>query len=128
MTMPDSIVRFDQPLVRGEIDHPRETRREVGNPERETWPLYEAPRQGLSAGIWRCEPGRWRIVFGEAEHEYFFVLEGRVRIHALDGTFTEVKSGQAAIIPPGFEGSFEVLETVRKHFVIVDGMAAPDAP
>lgn len=35
-----AIVRFDSPLANPVIDHPREDRREVGNPERRTWALY----------------------------------------------------------------------------------------
>jgi uncharacterized protein len=31
-----------------------------------------------------------------------------------------VGPGQGAVIPPGFEGEFEVLEAVRKQFVLVD--------
>jgi uncharacterized protein len=113
-------IRFDPPASAPEVDHPREERREQGCPERHTWTLYEPPGQGLSAGIWDCEPGRWRIVFGPNEHEYFVVLSGRVRVHDAQGGSTEAGPGEAIVIPPGFEGSFEVLERVRKHFVIVD--------
>jgi uncharacterized cupin superfamily protein len=82
--------------------------------------LYESAADGVSAGIWQCEPGRWRIEFGPHEHEYFFVLEGRARLHSIDGTVTDLGPGQAAVIPAGFRGSFEVLERVRKHFVVVE--------
>lgn len=114
-----SILRFDPPDTAPEIDHPREERREVGNPERRTWMLYEAPEAGMYAGIWECEPGRWRIQMDPNEHEYFVVLSGRCRLHEPDGRFTEAGPGEALVIPPAFAGSFEVLETLRKHFVIV---------
>lgn len=114
------IVRFDEPSSVPAIDHPREDRREVGCPTRQTWTLYESGPQGVSAGIWTCEPGRWRIVFAPDKHEYFFVLQGRLRLHDNDGGVTEVVAGQGAVIPAGFEGAFEVLEPVRKHFVVVE--------
>ena len=70
--------------------------------------------------MWTCEPGHWRIVFPPGKDEYFFVLEGRLRLHdAARGTFTEVVAGQGAVIPGGFEGSFEVIETVTKTYAIV---------
>ena len=116
-----SIVKFDQPATAPEIDHPREERREIGAPERRTWVLYESAPAGLVAGIWECEPGRWRIQMDPTEHEYMVVLAGRCRLHATDGTFTETGPGEALVIPAGFAGSFEVLETLRKHFVIVVG-------
>ena len=48
------------------------------------------------------------------------MVQGRARLHSVDGTVTELGPGQAAVIPAGFRGSFEVLERVRKHFVVVE--------
>ena len=114
-----SIVKFDKPSTAPDIDFPREERREIGAPERRTWVLYESGPAGLAAGIWECEPGRWRIQMDPTEHEYMVVLAGRCRLHATDGGFTEAGPGEAVVIPAGFAGSFEVLQPLRKHFVIV---------
>jgi len=116
-----SIVKFDPPATAPEIDFPREERREIGAPERRTWVLYESGPAGMVAGIWECAVGRWRIQMDPTEHEYMVVLAGRARLHAPDGRYTEVGPGEALVIPAGFAGSFEVLERVRKHFVIVVG-------
>lgn len=113
------IVRFDVPAAQGTIDHPRPDRLEQGNPRRETWTLYESADGQMSSGIWACEMGRWRIVFAPDKQEYFFVLEGHVRLHDAQGGFTDVLAGQGAVIPAGFEGAFEVVAPVRKHFVVV---------
>jgi uncharacterized cupin superfamily protein len=101
-------------------DQPREERRVQGEPQRRTWTLHEAGP--MSVGVWECEVGRWRIVFPENRQEYFHVLRGRVRLHGPAGA-VDIGPGQGGVIPPGFEGEFEVLEVVRKHFVFVD-MAA----
>lgn len=105
------------------VDHPRPERLLRGNPRRETWASSSRPLgQGLSLhqGVWRCEPGHWRIAFGPEQHELFTVLSGRCRIHAAAGGCQEAGPGEAISIPPGFEGSFEVLETVTKTYAIVD--------
>jgi uncharacterized cupin superfamily protein len=116
-----SAIRFDPPpAAPPEIDHPRPERREAGDPERRTWMVYEHAAEGVSAGIWECEPGRWRIAFGPREHEYFIVLEGLCRVHDAAGNVETFAAGQAVFLPPGFEGSFEVVERLRKHFVIVE--------
>ncbi len=108
-----------------EVDHPKPERLIRGNPRRETWNVAERRVSGtLFTGVWRCEPGHWHIAFGPAEHELFTVLQGRCRVHARDGSFEEVGPGEALCIPPGFEGSFEVLEPLTKTYAIVDG----DAP
>lgn len=102
------------------LDRPRPDRLVAGNPLRQTWLLHEAGP--MSAGVWACEPGRWRIVFPTTRQEYFHVLSGRVRLHGPDGT-TDIGPGQGGVIPPGFEGEFEVVEAVRKQFVLVDTAA-----
>jgi len=107
----------------GELSHPLPERRLRGNPQRETWNQVEAPLAGAQqfyAGLWRSEVGHWRIQMGPTEREVFTVVEGRCRVHAADGSFQEAGPGQAIHIPPGFQGSFEVLETVTKVYVIVE--------
>jgi uncharacterized cupin superfamily protein len=99
------------------LDRPRPDRLVAGNPLRQTWLLHEAGP--VSAGVWACEPGRWRIVFPATRQEYFHVLSGRVRLHGPSGA-TDIGPGQGGVIPPGFEGEFEVVEAVRKQFVLVD--------
>ena len=108
-------------LSQGEatIDYPRPDRLVKGNPERLTYSLYEHPH--MSCGIWQCEVGAWNIQFADNKQEFFQVIEGVVRIHdAKTDSYIEVSAGQAGIIPPAFVGTFEVIETVKKYFVIVE--------
>ena len=108
-------------LSQGEatIDYPRPDRLVKGNPERLTYSLYE--HLHMSCGVWQCEVGAWNIQFAENKQEFFQVIEGVVRIHdAKTNTFIEVTAGNAGIIPPAFIGTFEVLEAVKKYYVIVE--------
>ena len=104
-----------------EVDHPRPERLLAGNPRRETWNTVDVALQGarLLCGVWRCEPGHWRIEMVDGEHELFTVLSGRCRVHAEDGSFAEAGPGQAIAIPAGFRGSFEVIEALTKTYAIV---------
>lgn len=105
-----------------EIDHPRPERLIAGNPRRETWNRVDVPASGrLFCGVWRCEPGHWRIQMGPNEHELFTVLAGRCTLHADDGTAMSAGPGEALFIPAGFSGSFEVLEPLTKTYAIIDG-------
>lgn len=103
-------------------DRPRPDRLVEGNPLRTTWEHFAAPGPGaaLAAGIWACEPGAWRIAFAPGKHEFFCVIAGRLRIADADGQAAEFGPGNAGIIPAGFTGTFSVLESVRKHYVIVE--------
>ena len=104
-----------------EIDYPRPDRLVSGNPTRTTRNHYGA--NGVSAGLWDCEPGAWRIAFADGKDEFFHIISGRVRISDEAGVAREFGPGDAAVIPAGFTGLFEVLEHVRKHYVIIDRAA-----
>lgn len=109
-----------------ESDRPRPERLIQGNPRRDTWNCVDADLGGsrLACGVWRCEPGHWRIEMAAGEHELFTVLRGRCRVHRPDGSYQEAGAGEAIYIPAGFRGSFEVLEAVTKTYAIVT--AQPD--
>ncbi|WP_293813643.1 cupin domain-containing protein [uncultured Aquitalea sp.] len=99
-------------------DRPRPDRLLSGNPRRLAWTHYETADEALSCGVWACETGAWRIRFAEDKHEFFCVLEGEVRLHEEDGATVTVLPGEAAVIPAGFVGVFEVVRAVRKYFVV----------
>ena len=100
------------------LDYPRPDRLVKGNPQRDTYNLYEHPN--MNCGIWECEIGAWNIVFAQNKQEFFTVIEGIVRIHDQNGNYIEVNAGEAGIIPPNFSGTFEVIEKVKKYFVVVE--------
>ncbi|MDE2300800.1 MAG: DUF861 domain-containing protein [Burkholderiales bacterium] len=104
-----------------EVDHPPAERRIAGNPQRETVNRVDVPVAGrLYCGIWRSEPGHWRIEMGPAECELFTVLAGRCRVHSDDGSMQDAGPGDAIYVPAGFKGSFEVMEALTKTYAIVD--------
>lgn len=101
------------------VDHPRADRLVNGNPKRLTSTLYKHPN--MNCGIWQCEIGAWNIQFADNKQEFFQLIEGVVRLHdAHTQSFIEIKAGEAGIIPPSFIGTFEVVEAVKKYFVVVE--------
>lgn len=121
-TPPRLIKLTAEPSGPADIDHPRAERLVRGNPKRETWNLVEADLAAgkVFTGVWRCEPGRWRIAMGPSERELFTVLQGWCRVHDALGGFEEVRPGEGLYVPPGFEGEFEVLEHLTKTYMIVE--------
>lgn len=116
-----TLTTFAECTTTPEIDYPRPDRLVSGNPTRTTWNHYES--DGVASGLWDCEPGSWRIAFAEGKDEFFHVISGRIRITDAAGTVSEFWPGEACVIPAGFTGFFEVLEHVRKHYVIIDRAA-----
>jgi uncharacterized cupin superfamily protein len=116
--MDKTLTVFSDASTPPEFDRPRPDRLFSGNPNRTTWNHYE--QSGVSAGLWECEVGTWRIAFAEGKDEFFHVLEGRIRITNAAGIPKEFGPGDGCVIPGGFSGLFEVLEPVKKHYVIVE--------
>ncbi|VWX34841.1 Cupin [Limnobacter sp. 130] len=112
---------FSKALTPEEFDRPRPDRLEKGNPLRTTRNHFE--KNGVSAGLWTCETGAWRIAFAPGKDEFFHVIEGRIQITNAAGQAEQFGPGDAGVIPAEFTGVFEVLEPVRKHYVIVDRAA-----
>ena len=87
-----------------------------GNPVQRVWNAYADPDGRFFAGHWESEPGKWSIRY--TEQEYCEILAGRSVITDAAGAATEVGPGDRFVIPAGFEGTWEVLETTRKIYVI----------
>jgi len=79
---------------------------------------YSDGSQRFHCGTWGSTPGRWRVSY--SEHEFCYLLAGRVRLTSDDGSSTEFAAGDAFVVPAGFSGTWETLETTRKHYAIFE--------
>lgn len=86
-----------------------------GTPRFRTWNVEEA-EGGLYAGLWEATPGKWRIAYDE--WEFCHILSGVSVIAQDGGEARTVRAGDSFVLKPGFKGTWEVLETTRKEYVI----------
>jgi uncharacterized protein len=86
-----------------------------GDPRFTTWNIEDNGR-GLYAGVWEATPGKWVISY--EEWEYFRVISGLSIVTEEGGEPVRYGPGDAGIIRPGFRGTWEVVETTRKDYVI----------
>ena len=89
-------------------------------------PIGELPKQtdasfleegNLVAGTWECEPGILQLDLGITE--FCHLLKGHWVLTSETGQVTEVKAGDSWIFPRGWKGTAEVIETVRKVYMII---------
>jgi uncharacterized cupin superfamily protein len=97
-----------------EIGAPAEGRVISGDPRFATWNVEEA--DGLYAGIWEATPGKWHIEY--EEWEFCHILSGVSVVTEEGGHAHTVRAGDSFAIRPGFKGTWEVVETTRKEYVI----------
>ena len=86
-----------------------------GNPKQTLWTQYTDATGKFFAGVWRSEPGKWKVSHTEEEHCQ--MIEGVSIITSADGRALTVRAGGGFVIPIGFVGAWEVAERTTKRFV-----------
>lgn len=97
-----------------EMGQPDPDRLISGDPQFRTWNIEE--RDGLYCGIWESTPGKWKIAYDE--WEYCHILSGVSVISEDGGAAVQIKAGDSFVLRPGFKGTWEVIETTRKDYVV----------
>jgi uncharacterized cupin superfamily protein len=89
-------------------------------------PIGDLPKQtdagffaagNLVAGTWECEPGKLQLDLDITE--FCHLLKGHWILTSESGATTEIKAGDSWTFPKGWKGEAEVVETVRKVYLIV---------
>lgn len=114
--MPEETFRFlSRNGAAPDVTRPPADRVVAGDPVFTTWSLEE--RGNLFCGLWQSTPGKWRIAYDE--WEYCRIVEGLSVITEDAGAARIVRAGDSFFIRPGFRGTWEVLETTVKDYVIL---------
>lgn len=86
-----------------------------GDPAQWVRNQYASACGQLNIGTWEGEVGQWAVHF--SEHEYCEILKGVSVLRDQNGDTKTVRAGDRFVVPAGFSGTWEVLETCRKVYV-----------
>jgi len=87
----------------------------AGNPQ---W-MYAALTEGATdSGVWSSTIGGWDETDYPAD-EVMILTEGRLRITETNGSVHELGAGDMFFLPKGWAGRWDVLEDMRKIYVII---------
>jgi uncharacterized cupin superfamily protein len=111
-----AVLELDALTVAAEEYHLAPEKLIEGNPKQTVWMHYTDPSGQFLVGIWRSEPGKWRVAY--TEEEFCHLLEGVSVITSEAGHSVTVRAGESFVVPRGFVGTWEVVETSVKRFVI----------
>lgn len=87
-----------------------------GDPIHTNRAMFDSADGELIAGTWTSTPGKWHA-FTDRD-EFCYIISGHVRLIAEDGSAQTFRTGDAFLIPNGFRGFWDVVETTTKHYVI----------
>lgn len=114
----DSIIDFANSSATPEHYRPAPEKILKGDPAQSVTNHYSSPCSQFHAGVWEGEPGQWTIRY--TEHEYCEILQGVSVIRDEQGNAKTVRAGDRFVIPAGLVGTWEVLETCRKVYVMFE--------
>lgn len=80
--------------------------------------LPSSSRASTRLGVWECTPGRWVRQVKQAEFCHF--LSGKAIFTPEDGEPITLGAGDVAHFPENSRGVWEILETSRKVFMVLD--------
>jgi uncharacterized cupin superfamily protein len=112
------MLKLDTLIVEGEDYYLAAEKLIGGNPKQTVWMHYTDPSKQFFVGIWRSEPGKWRIAY--TEEEYCHMIDGISVLTSDTGETVTVRAGESFVVPRGFAGTWEVVETSTKRFVIYE--------
>ena len=99
-----------------EVGAPNADRVVAGVPSFRTWNAYESADGKTYCGVWEATPGTWRISYDEWES--CTLLSGHSIVTPEGAAPVPLHAGDTMVLEPGFRGTWEVVETTRKTYVI----------
>lgn len=91
---------------------------DTGSPEVSSTHFYS--HGGTRVGVWECTPGGWAIE-NRPDTETMLLLKGHVRMTTVGEAPVELLAGDVFVLPKGWSGRWDVLDTTRKLFILADG-------
>lgn len=87
-----------------------------GDPQHESQTFFTSEDGKMFSGSWTSTPGKWHA-FADKD-EYCHIISGKCALISEDGNRWEFGPGASFMIPNGFRGYWEIIETTTKHFVV----------
>ena len=87
-----------------------------GQPSMKTWIMRTSNDGSMVSGVWTATPGTYHAVY--TEYEFVHLIEGSITITPDGGLPMYVAAGDAFVVEAGFSGTWEITESVVKHFDI----------
>lgn len=82
-----------------------------------TWNQWSGEDDRLHSGIWESSVGKWTVEYDVWEFCHF--IAGKAVLTSETGESWTIGAGEAFVIQPGFKGTWETVEPIRKHYVIL---------
>lgn len=114
----NSIVDISNNKTESEHYHLDDEKLISGNPAQAVENHFSSPCDQFHCGVWESEKGSWKVNYTESE--YCEILAGSSVITDENGNTMTVNAGSRFVIPAGFSGTWEVLDSCKKIYVMFE--------
>ena len=87
-----------------------------GKPKVKTWILNTSNDGSMVSGYCKATAGTYHAVY--SEYQFVHILEGKVIITLDSSDSVMFVAGDTFLVEADFKGTWEIIQTVRKHFDI----------
>lgn len=114
-----SVMASAKDLAQAELPHVGlRSGADSGDPQVAARVLATDEASGTEVGVWSCAPGGWPIE-SRTNTEVAVILSGRAIITDDGGARRELGAGDVIVLPVGWTGRWDVVEQVRKVYVVI---------
>lgn len=78
--------------------------------------MLHTSQQGIITGLWEATAGTYHVIY--SKYEFISLLQGKIVITPDGGDPVVVQAGDAFAVEATFVGTWEILEDVKKYFLI----------
>lgn len=112
-----ALIHLPRHAVAGDLEPAgRRAGADSGDPQVRLLPV--ASGSEAQVGIWECEPGGWPVV-DRPDTETCYIISGAARLtDDATGRVVDVGPGDVLVLPPGWTGRWDVVETIRKAYTV----------
>jgi len=90
----------------------------AGTPQEVINNLFTNSKENFFCGVWSSTEGQWTLNY--TEDEFCYLIKGKAILTDAAGVSEEINSGDAFVIPAGYEGTWETIGEAQKFYAIYE--------
>jgi len=89
-----------------------------GKPNSTTAHQFTNNQNNFHCGVWSSDAGKWTLNY--TEDEFCYIIDGEAIITDQNGVKENLTKGDAFVVPAGFSGTWETINSVQKFYAIYE--------
>jgi len=80
--------------------------------------LFTNSKENFFCGVWSSTEGKWTLNY--TEDEFCYLIKGKAILTDAQGVAEQINTGDAFVIPAGYQGTWETIGEAQKFYAIYE--------